>query len=93
LNISSLEPEDARKLLVAADLSRDFHYPWISLPATLREMEDYLDQRPESRISYAIREAGGDLAGVVSLSSIICGAFQNAFLGSFALVPIRKMAT
>jgi ribosomal-protein-alanine N-acetyltransferase len=41
----------------------------------------------EVGVSYSIREDMGHLAGVVNITGIIRGAFQNGFLGYYTLSP------
>lgn len=54
---------------------------------TEAEIREYLSQPPDGRISYGIREGSGRLAGVVNINSVIRGAFENGFLGYYALSP------
>jgi ribosomal-protein-alanine N-acetyltransferase len=55
--------------------------------ATEAEIREYLSQPPGVRLSYGIREDSGQLAGVVNINSVIRGAFQNGFLGYYAISP------
>ena len=82
--------EDAAELFAAVGRSQALHRPWVTPPATLQELQDYIDQPPETRISYGVREEGGELAGVVNINSVIRGAFENGFLGFYALVPYER---
>lgn len=90
IEVVVLLPEDAPELLQAIEGSRTLHEPWVFLPATENAVRQYLDQPAEARITYGIREPGGRLAGVVNISSIVRGPFQNAFLSYFALAPFAR---
>lgn len=90
MHVVRLGADDAEELLEAVRRSRELHYPWVAPPQSLTELRDYLGQPPEIRIGYGIREPGGELAGVVNINSIIRGAFDNGFLGFFALAPHQR---
>jgi ribosomal-protein-alanine N-acetyltransferase len=78
---------NAGELLAALIRSRDLHRPWVDAPLTSRAVAEYLAVPPTSTLRYALREAGGELAGVVNVSAIVRGAFHSAYLGFYALVP------
>jgi len=78
---------NAGELLAALIRSRDLHSPWVDAPLTSRAVAEYLSVTPASTLRYAVREAGGELAGVVNVSAIVRGAFHSAYLGFYALVP------
>lgn len=87
ITVVRLGREDAAELLSAIARSQELHHPWVTPHRNLSELADYIDQPPEIRLSYGIREAGGELAGVININSIIRGAFDNGFLGFYALSP------
>jgi [ribosomal protein S5]-alanine N-acetyltransferase len=87
IQVGLLGVDDAPELFAAIVRSRALHEPWITPPATVLELSESLGWPPDVRTAYGIREAAGQLAGVVEINSIIRGAFDNGFLGYFALVP------
>jgi ribosomal-protein-alanine N-acetyltransferase len=90
IRIGLLGPDDAPELFAAFERSRTLHGPWITPPASEAELRGVLAAPPETRLSYGIRVEDGNLAGVVNINSIIRGAFQNGFLGYYALSPYER---
>ncbi len=90
MHVVRLGREDATELLPAIIRSQELHNPWVTPPNTLSELQEYIDQPAEVRLSYGIRENSGELAGVININSIIRGAFQNGFLGFYALSPHER---
>lgn len=80
---------DAPELFAAMLNSRALHEPWVTTPASEDEVRASLDTPAEVRLSYGIREETGQLAGVININAIIRGAFQNGFLGYYALAPYQ----
>jgi ribosomal-protein-alanine N-acetyltransferase len=87
IRIGPLGADDAAELFEAIVRSRALHGSWITPVATEAEIREYLSQPPGVRIGYGIREESDALAGVVNINSVIRGAFQNGFLGYYALSP------
>ncbi len=87
VQVARLTPGDASELLAGVIQSRRLHHPWVAPPDTLEALQEYLGQPSEQRFSYGVRNDGGGLTGVVNISSIIRAAFQNGFLGFYALSP------
>lgn len=85
--IVRLVPADAPELLAGIARSVELHRPWVTPPSELAALEEYLGLDEQARISYGVRTAQDDLAGVVNINSVVRGAFQNGFLGFYALVP------
>jgi ribosomal-protein-alanine N-acetyltransferase len=87
IRVELLGELDTPELLEAIGRSRELHGAWMVFPPTEQELRDHLSRLAEGRASYGVREAQGGLVGVVNISSIIRGHFQNAFLGYYALSP------
>ena len=87
IRISLLGPDDAPGLFAAFERSRSLHEPWVTPPGSEEELRDSLSAAADVRLSYGVREEAGRLAGVISINAIIRGAFQNGFLGYYALSP------
>lgn len=78
---------DAPDLIRCNRSSRAYHRPW-STPFTDREGFDaWFDRIAEGYVVARIaRDAGtGDIVGVITLSGILRGPFQNAFLGYYGM--------
>jgi ribosomal-protein-alanine N-acetyltransferase len=87
IELDLLGPDDAPELFAAFGRSRALHEPWVTAPESEDEIREGLSMPADVRRSYGIRVEGGALAGVVNVNAIIRGAFQNAFLGYYALSP------
>jgi ribosomal-protein-alanine N-acetyltransferase len=90
VHLRPLGPDDRDAFLVAVERSRRLHHPWVSPPATPEEFARYVRRDP-SRLPMGVFRIRDDaLVGVVNLSPIIRGAFQNAFMGYFAFTPYAR---
>jgi ribosomal-protein-alanine N-acetyltransferase len=87
VKVEHLGPMDAEELLPAILRSAELHEPWVEQPRDLERLREYLGVDPEQSVRYAVRTPHRELAGVISLNSIVRGAFQNAFVGYYALSP------
>jgi ribosomal-protein-alanine N-acetyltransferase len=87
IELGLLSVADAPELFEAISRSRALHEPWVTPPASLEELESQLNQPPDVRIGYGVRDDAGHLVGVININSVIRGAFQNGFLGYYALAP------
>ena len=85
--VTRLTVGDLDELLAAIRRSHDLHYPWVEPPTNRMALERYLLGSGEHCIRYGVRIPSGTLAGVVNVNGIVRGAFQNGFLGFYALVP------
>jgi [ribosomal protein S5]-alanine N-acetyltransferase len=73
--------------LVAA--SADLHHPWMSLPATPQQFQDYLtryERSGEVSLLICVRDTAA-IAGVAHINNIIRGRFQNGSLAYAAFAP------
>lgn len=76
------------EFLAAVERSRRLHGRWVSPPRTEEAFAAYLQRlRHQSHIGYWICTAQGELAGVVTISEIVRGAFHSGYLGYYALAP------
>ncbi len=75
--------EDADAFIAAVRSSRSLHYPWIAPPDTHERFAAYLQQAArEDHAAFLIRHAScGDLVGYVTVSNMVRGAFQSAYMG------------
>ena len=78
---------DAEELIDANRRSQSLHLPWVK-PFTDREGFDAWMQRLASsrHLGFVIRERkDNSIVGIVNLNEIVRGAFQNAYLGYYAM--------
>lgn len=74
---------DADEFIEAVRASRDLHHPWIDPPNTQERYASYLTQAArDDHAAYLVRHRScGGLAGYVTVSNIVRGSFQSAYLG------------
>lgn len=78
-------PEDETAFLEAMIGSEKLHQPWVQPPITSQQFHNYLARYDQpNQISYLVCE-GDNIIGVFNLNEIVTGAFQNAFLGFYAI--------
>lgn len=89
LVVRALTADDGRELVQAVKRSRRLHHPWIYPPSTARAFRVYLAASAgASKQTFVARRADdGAIVGVVSLSEIVRGTFQSAYLGYYGLEP------
>jgi len=87
--IRPLEAKDEREFIAAARRSRKLHGPWVYPPSTVRAFRAYLVRSGRgANHTFAARIRGsGEIVGVVSVSEIVRGAFESAYLGYYAFEP------
>lgn len=83
--LRELEFEDKETFLSAMKRSQKLHHPWVNVPLTSDEFEEYFyrSQKPNQK-SYLVFESN-NIAGVFNISEIVHGYFQNAYLGFYAV--------
>ena len=66
--------------------SRDLHRPWTSPPERADQFEDLVSRtsRDDFKCLAAVLAEGGDLVGIFTVSQIVRGYFQSAYLGYYA---------
>jgi len=86
VSLSTPGPGDVPELVELARSSRRFHRPWVYLTPDVETWETYLERlRHGGTIGYLVRRRDtGQLVGVVTLSEIVRGVFQSAYLGFYA---------
>jgi ribosomal-protein-alanine N-acetyltransferase len=85
-----IEPSRRRQkeFLTAVERSRKLHGRWVHPPTTPADFDRYIRNCRGSRSrGFWIAADGPDLAGVVTVSEIVRGPFQSAYLGYYAFVP------
>lgn len=83
IRVDPLAASDEAAFIAAVLASRDFHHPWIDLADTPARFASMLLRfQPDDHQAYLVRHLScGALVGYVSVSNIVRGAFQSAYLG------------
>lgn len=79
------------EFLAQVAASRDLHRGWVSPPSTKEAFAAYIKRAADlpTYKSFWVRCAKTDtLAGVFNVSEIVRGAFNSAYLGYYAFVPL-----
>ncbi len=81
-----LHPADEAEFLSLVRRSRTLHRPWAYPPERPDQFQDLLAKcrRDDSMCVLATDRETGAIAGVFTISQIVRGAFQSAFLGYYA---------
>jgi [ribosomal protein S5]-alanine N-acetyltransferase len=81
-----LERADREEFLALARESRALHRPWTYPPERADQFDDLFarSRRDDFVCLLAIAAGAGDIAGVFTISQIVRGAFQSAYLGYYA---------
>ncbi len=77
------------EFIEAVKRSRELHYPWSSPPSTPVTFAKYIVKSENNYIRWAIRNHGGEMVGVITVSEIVRGAFQSAYFGYFTFAPYQ----
>ncbi len=75
----------AAHFVAAAQRSRDLHRSWVTPPLDRRTFANWVRRcrQPDYEGLLLLRRTDGLPVGVINLSAIIRGAFQNAFVGYY----------
>jgi ribosomal-protein-alanine N-acetyltransferase len=86
VGLRGLRPEDQSLFLEATQLSRSFHNPWIQPPLSSIEYLQLLEKCTDANFLalIVIDLPTQNCVGMVHLSQIFRGAFQNAYLSYWA---------
>ena len=82
-----LERADREPFLALARESRELHRPWTYPPERSDQFDDlFARSRREDFVCLlaCVGDDGGEIAGVFTISQIVRGAFQSAYLGYYA---------
>ena len=87
LRVSIRKPikEDCRELLSLRRRSKDFHFPWVILSLKEEDCINYIYRcQNDDFQGWVICHRHNQIIGVVNLSQIFYGGFQNAYLSYYA---------
>jgi ribosomal-protein-alanine N-acetyltransferase len=81
-----LDRADREEFLALARESRALHRPWTYPPERADQFDDLFarSRRDDFVCLLAVAAPGGEIAGVFTISQIVRGAFQSAYLGYYA---------
>ena len=82
--IRSLRPADRDAFLTMVRDSRDLHRPWAYPPERSDQFEDLIARCRREDFCCLLAVVNGEIAGVFTISQIVRGAFQSAYLGYYA---------
>jgi [ribosomal protein S5]-alanine N-acetyltransferase len=95
--VSNPKATDADAFIAAVRSSRTLHHPWIAPPDTQERFAAYLAQATrDDHAAFLIRHTTcGELVGYVTVSNIVRGSFQSAYVGygAFAAHAGRGLMT
>ena len=80
--------EDCQELLSLRIKSKDYHFPWVILNLDLKDCRHYIDRCQHENFQGLLicNRIDNQIVGVVNLSQIFYGGFQNAYLSYYANV-------
>jgi ribosomal-protein-alanine N-acetyltransferase len=92
ITLRPLARADACELIAGNLASQSYHAPWLAPFTDLAGFEArYARQLTGACVILVARElAGGQAVGVVTLSEIVLGVFQNAYLGYYGMAPFAR---
>ena len=87
-----LERTDRDEFLALARESRELHRPWTYPPERADQFDDLFarSRREDFVCLLGCRTDGGEIAGVFTVSQIVRGAFQSAYLGYYARATLAR---
>lgn len=90
--IRLLRPADQDELIALNQASRGLHGDWVAPPTTPDQFATQLERsrRDDMRSIMVCERAGGAIIGVVNLSQIFYGPFQNAYMGYYGGQPTAE---
>lgn len=85
VTIRDLKQEDKDVFLAAMQCSQALHHPWVQAPTTGKAFDEYYQksQLPNQK-AFLVCDEANEIAGVINLSEIVMGCFQNAYIGFYA---------
>lgn len=75
---------DEAAFVAAALASRKLHRPWVQPPCDAEAFSHHLARFDGVAHHGFVVEADGELAGAITLSNIVMGAFRSGYLGHYA---------
>jgi [ribosomal protein S5]-alanine N-acetyltransferase len=92
VTLRRLAAEDRQEFLELVKVSTEFLHPWVYLPASEAKFDEYLqhfDGRVGECTLICVRDSSV-IAGCVTISDIIRGAYQRATVGYNAFAPSAR---
>src|SRR5687768_4188636 len=85
VSLRPIDYSDRDEFLAMVRESRELHRPWAYPPERADQFDELVarSRRDDVVTLLACRADGGEIAGVFTISQIVRGAFQSAFLGYY----------
>jgi len=92
VTLCRLTSEHRSEFVQLANVSTEFLRPWVRLPVSLAEFDEYLDRfdGQAAECTLICLKESGRIAGTASLSNIIRGPYQRATVGYNAFAPTAR---
>lgn len=91
ISLTEVQASDGPALIQAHLESRDYHAPWVTTFTDPAGFETWFARlNPERMISFIARHESGGIVGLCTLSEIVHGNFQSAYLGFHGMVGFAK---
>ncbi|WP_187438109.1 GNAT family N-acetyltransferase [Actinomadura decatromicini] len=89
VSLRHLAGRDQDEFLGLVGASAELHRPWVSLPSTPEQFQDYVRRyaRPDEESLLVCVRGSGEIAGVINVNSIIRGRFQSGSVTYAAFAP------
>lgn len=83
--VRELKLDDKDDFINAMQRSQSLHHPWVKAPLTPQEFDDYFERFQQANHKSFLVCQSNQIVGVFNISEIVRGAFQNAYLGFYAV--------
>ena len=85
IHINEVTRKDARDLIAANFVNREFHAPWSSPFTDVSGFEGWFSRMlPDRNVSLVARVSStNEIVGVINITEIVMGVFQSAYLGYY----------
>lgn len=92
IHITEVTCTDARELIAANFVNREFHAPWSSPFTDEAGFEDWFSRlQPGRNVSLVARvSTTNEIVGVINITEIVMGAFQSAYLGYYGTAQFAR---
>jgi ribosomal-protein-alanine N-acetyltransferase len=89
VSLRPIDYSDRDEFLAMVRESRELHRPWAYPPERADQFDELVarSRRDDVVTLLACRAEGGEIVGVFTISQIVRGAFQSAFLGYYGSAP------
>jgi ribosomal-protein-alanine N-acetyltransferase len=91
VTLSEVTLSDAPELIQAHIESQESHCPWVETFHDRAGFEEWFARlKPDKMVSFIARHRGGGIVGLCTLSEIVRGGFQSAYLGFHGMARFAR---